>query len=107
VLHWDGKRWRTALDTGYGGTFTAVAARSANRAWVIGWADSDYGGELAYRWTGTHWVEFGPPGVAGNYLDSLSVVSERDIWAAGTTQLRDDVGIKVGPSRPLVEHYSC
>ncbi len=94
IEHFDGRTWSAvptpALHSG-SGLLAGVAATSPDDVWAVG---SQFSGPadgmaatLAEHWDGTAWqVMSSPdPGRYGNYLDSVTVVSPRDVWAVGTS----------------------
>ena len=94
IEHFDGRTWSAvptpALRSG-SGLLAGVAASSPDDVWAVG---SQFSGPadgtaatLAEHWDGTAWqvVSSPDPGRYGNYLDSVTVVSPRDVWAVGTS----------------------
>ena len=109
IEHFDGRTWSVVptppLRSG-SGLLAGVAAASPGDVWAVG---SQFSGSadstaatLAERWDGTAWqvVATPDPGRYGNYLNSVTVVSPRDVWAVGTayTTLNGTVS--------LIEHWN-
>ena len=106
--HFDGSSWTVvplpALPSG-SGLLRGVAAGSPGDVWAVG---SELSGPansnaatLTEHWDGTAWhvVSSPDPGRYGNYLDSVTVVSPRDVWAVGTS------GTTAHGTATLIEHW--
>jgi hypothetical protein len=109
IQHFDGKGWSTVpsppLRTG-SGLLAAVAAGSAGDVWAVGSQFTGPGATgsatLVERWNGTAWrvVPSPDPNPYGAGLDSVTVVSPRDVWAVGSSGNSGD-----GTSN-LIEHWN-
>jgi hypothetical protein len=100
ILHWDGSTWaQEATPPLDGGELSAVSARSSTDVWAVG--DSAPGGNLltlALHWDGSLWQQVATPSPTSiSTLDSVSVLSASNAWAAGVSQ---------GATAPLVEHWN-
>jgi hypothetical protein len=74
---------------------TAVSARSATDAWLVGGSFDQHGERaLIEHWNGTGWRAIPNPG--RGTLTAAAALSDADAWA---------VGYSGGQSRPLVEHW--
>ena len=76
-----------------------VAGSGSSDVWAVGYSGS--GHALTEHWDGTSWSVVGTPdtrGSSANLVQSVSVVSASDVWAAGYT---------TGPAgeQPLIEHW--
>ena len=91
VLRWNGRTWArarfTAFGTADGVDLSAVSARSARDAWIVGFeSDPNTGATkaVAARWNGSAWrsVSLPRPG-SPSFLLGVSVLSADDAWAVG------------------------
>jgi hypothetical protein len=90
VLHWNGSAWSSVAVPKVGkgsNSLAAIAARSANDVWAVGFSDDITGAipirrTLAQHWNGTSWsvVASANPGTGDNWLRSV-------VAPAGTTQV--------------------
>ena len=109
VEHSAGGTWSAvptpALRSG-SGLLAGVAAASPDDVWAVG---SQFSGPadataatLAEHWDGTAWqvVSSPDPGRYDNYLDSVTVVSPRDVWAVGTSYTTPHGTVN------LIEHWN-
>ncbi|WIG61330.1 MAG: hypothetical protein OJF49_004078 [Ktedonobacterales bacterium] len=94
IEHWDGTSWHTVSSPNIaseGASFSAVAAVSATDVWAVGNLLNSSTKEtqtLIEHWNGTNWSIIPSPNVSptsyGDYLTALAVISDNDIWVAGT-----------------------
>ena len=101
ILHWAGGKWRQqslpapgdpALD---GATLlTGVSARSARRAWAVGFGDPGFSTTFA-QWQGSHWRVAASPDIDGGGLSAVAMAPRGQAWAVG----------RAG-SAPLLMRYS-
>lgn len=88
VLHWNGSKWaRVAFRGDKDVTLTAVSARSARDAWIVGYQSNPVTGgarALAARWNGRAWrqVPVPHPGPV-DFLNGIAVKSATSAWAVG------------------------
>jgi len=102
VQHWDGRAWSEGSISGLPesqAALTSVAAFGPAKVWAAGYQGFAATERvlLAY-WNGTRWTQVS--GRSGG-LNDLAALSARDIWAVG------GFVAATGPTRSLVEHYSC
>lgn len=84
IEHWDGNRWRVALQNNNDQTLDAVAAISPTDVWAVG--GDPYGGRnstlLMEHWNGKHWRTLNSSQFEGEWL-SISASSPHNVWAVG------------------------
>jgi len=82
IEHWDGTRWRVALN-GPPGELSSIAVVSATDVWAVGAAGQDPNRRaLIEHWDGQTWRTVqGAPGVGP--LTGISAVTHDDVWAVG------------------------
>jgi hypothetical protein len=96
VLHWNGGTWSSVAvpKVGKGGhSLTAIAGRSANDVWAVGYDDDITGSipirrTLAQHWNGTAWsvVASANPGTSDNWLTSVvAPAGTTAVFASGTS----------------------
>jgi hypothetical protein len=98
IEHWNGTSWaeQTFADPTGGGQFAAVAARSADDAWAVGWVGgttSVVGATtLIDHWDGSSWTRVPSPNPSGSgsELKGVVAISASDAWAVGLTQTSDN-----------------
>src|SRR5436190_736780 len=88
VLHWRGASWSVvpSPNPGVGGSFTAVAALSANDVWAVGnYLSGSVDSTFTEHWDGNAWtiVPNPNPGTARNYLQGVTAIAPNDVWAVG------------------------
>ncbi|HET7017445.1 MAG TPA: hypothetical protein VFI65_26220 [Streptosporangiaceae bacterium] len=94
ILHWNGRSWNRlpAPQAGAGLELYGVTALSSRDAWAVG---GDNNGEVVMHWNGTRWrlvrTPSAGPGPAG--LATVTALSAREVWAAGT--VADGIGLQV------------
>jgi hypothetical protein len=83
ILRWNGTTWSTAFETSIPYELLDVDVLDANNAWAVGgqWGNPTTG--MVLRWDGSVWNL--STGLTG-YWRSVSVVSNTDVWAAGSYQ---------------------
>jgi hypothetical protein len=96
IEHWNGSKWSIVPSPNgsqFGNRLFGVAALSTNDAWAVG-NYSPQSGELppyntlVEHWNGTKWSIVPSPNVAGahgNGLQGVTIISQRDVWAVGST----------------------
>ncbi len=99
IMHWDGSIWKVFPSPGIsGGSYTlkAIDARVSNDVWAVGY-HNDYvnnaftSGMLTMHWDGTEWKVVVTPfdnKSNSNELNSVYIVSENDVWAVGTDNIK-------------------
>jgi hypothetical protein len=106
IEHWNGTSWTIvpSPNVGAGGNaLLAVAARSANEVWAVGYYDDVAGSipirrTLVLKWDGTRWTRVASPnaGTGDNTLTAVVTPSgTTDVWASGGSA-----------DGTLVEHYT-
>lgn len=89
IEHWNGTAWAVipspVIDQGY---LLGAAAASSNDVWAVGIRLGPVSYSLIEHWNGSRWrvIHSPNPGVYYNELDSVAVVSSRDVWAVGSSQ---------------------
>lgn len=115
IEHWDGESWQVVPSPNSpdgNGLLSAVAALSANDVWAVGYSTHgtppaqdaepvDYSRTLIEHWDGKSWqIVPSPNAPTGNgELNSLTAISQNDIWAVGLFSNASHIG------RPLLEHW--
>lgn len=79
LLHWDGKRWQVSAGKG-SANFPVVLTLGAKDTWTFTWRAGYAGTSDTRHFNGRSWSAVKMPGV----ISSVSAVSARDIWAAGS-----------------------
>ncbi len=106
ILNYNGSTWTETQPTGDQGFFWGVAAPSANSAWAVGGTDWSGSEPMIYQWNGTSWTEQTVPAPpSGGFLDSVTVISATDAWAAGQTGGGPGNGQGAG-DRTLIYHWN-
>lgn len=91
VLRWNGRRWVhrgfRAFGTADDVNLSAVSARSARDAWIVGFESDPFTNvtkAVAAHWNGSAWRQ-APVPQPGNpsFLHDVSVVSAKNAWAVG------------------------
>lgn len=112
IQHWNGTQWSVVSNPGGNGNdydlLVDVAAVSANDVWAVGYSQPAFEPitTLVQHWNGSAWSTVPSPNVAAgdrydmNRLVDISVVSSKDIWAAGEYRVHGEA------EQPLLEHYS-
>jgi hypothetical protein len=106
VEHWNGSGWQvvTIPVLGTSSGLNGVAIGSTNDVWAVG---QSYNGSItvpiATHWDGTQWstVPVPNPTSFGGYLNSVTVIGPKDVWAFGAEQV-DQFGAAFAP---LIEHW--
>ena len=108
--HWDGTGWSVApapVPAGRShGQLQGVVTLSSKLAWAVGSTTSDADGSsrtLAERWNGKKWKVVPtaePDAVSSSYLQSVTAVSENDVWAVGYYYGGND-----GDGGTVIEHW--
>jgi hypothetical protein len=89
IEHWNGQKWSVVPSPRPGqlSGLSSVRAVSANDVWAVGLYYDNAGNSqtLIEHWNGKKWriVPSPSPGLTDNILGGLTVVSAKDIWAAG------------------------
>lgn len=86
ILHWDGSTWSTTAVPAFAySALYSVEGAASDDVWAVGSQGYDNRYTWALHWDGSAWSVVNTPNPAGyeNALQSLSVVSQDDIWAAG------------------------
>jgi hypothetical protein len=112
IEHWDGKTWAISAQpaTSQGSSsLSGVTATSANDVWAVGSTTSQAGAGSPYHteplvehWNGVTWTVVASAPVPAtdpnsstlNYLNGVTAVSAKDVWAVGGSF-----------SKPLIEHW--
>lgn len=87
IEHWDGAAWTVVSSPVKPGGLFSVAALSADDIWSVGYTLSGPDTlPLVEHWDGTRWMQIPSPsaGVTST-LTGVSIVSDNDIWAVGST----------------------
>ena len=109
ALHWNGTQWSVVHtpNPAAGSILYSVSAVSSNNVWATGLVDQTSNGAfydtLVEHWNGKNWQVVPSPSSSSeaDNLQSVSVVSAKDIWAVGT--------IYAGGSSvydPEIEHWN-
>lgn len=112
VEHWNGKQWSivpSANPAGStGGFLDAVTEVSARDIWAVGTSNesSGSGQTLTEHWNGRNWTLVPSPHPAGataSFLNAVTAISPRDIWAVG-----DSFSSSSGTfsEQSLIEHWN-
>jgi hypothetical protein len=110
ILHWDGASWSRIPSPNlgpYGNTLSGVTAASTNDVWAVGTANNG-NSTLTLHWDGSAWSLVSSPngtarqGINRNALQSVTAISEDDVWAVGT-QASSSVG---GAGQPIYFGYA-
>lgn len=90
VLRWSGRKWVSARFNAFAATrnitLTAVSARSARDAWIVGFESPAGGGPataVTARWNGRAWRAVPVPRLKSSFLFDVSASSARNAWAVG------------------------
>ncbi len=100
ILHWDGSSWTQTA--GPPGGLGGVLAISSDNVWAVGGTTAGLNSQtLVMHWNGTTWntVTSPSPGDGENHLNSISAVSDNDIWAVGNSY------DAVAGRRPIALHW--
>ncbi len=105
--HWDGQAWSvvSTADLASGsGSFSNVAAVSADDVWAVGtqFSGPGYGARstLVEHWDGTSWQVVASPNPGnGSYLSSVTTISTDDVWAVGSSYVKSKSTVT------LTEHW--
>ena len=81
--HYDGKAWKMYF-LSYGTSLTSIAGTSPDGVWAGG-IGVNLPGALMFGWQpNTHqWVQY--PNKVGNFIQTMSAKSSREVWAVGPT----------------------
>lgn len=107
IMHWNGKGWKQLRIPVSVGVLLGVAASSPTQIWAVGTSGSTDNRTLVLHWNGTKWKRVPSPNPAGalpgnlNVLDSVTVISRNNVWAAGYDASPTD-----GPRKTLIEHWN-
>jgi hypothetical protein len=94
ILRWKGSSWaRVTVHLPSGSNLISVTATSASSAWIVGSHDASNPRTLILHWNGRSWKQVTSPNPkassrSGDVLDSVSAVSSKDAWAAGSVDSR-------------------
>jgi hypothetical protein len=80
ALHWNGNEWRAIANSGWDGSWLAVAALSPTDAWFVG--TSDYYEPAIGHWNGATWQTFDP---TSDSLYAVAFLAPDDGWTVGTS----------------------
>jgi len=89
IEHWNGHKWSVVPSPRPGqlSGLSSVRAVSANDVWAVGFYYNNAGNSqtMIEHWNGKKWriVPSPSPGLTDNGLGGLTIVSAKDIWAAG------------------------
>src|SRR5947207_1428683 len=108
IEHWNGTSWSVVKSpspaTGNNELFS-VSAASASSIWTVGFltnnsSQTPIDQTLIEHWNGSHWsvVKSPNPGSSSNYLNGVTAVSTRDVWAVGNG--------KTSSGKTLIEHWN-
>jgi hypothetical protein len=90
IVRWNGTAWTRVPSTGGTADSNApigIALSSPTRAWAVGLGGGKRLTALIERWNGTSWTEVtSPVRGPGTRLDTVTIVSPRNAWAAGATR---------------------
>jgi hypothetical protein len=111
IRHWNGHRWSRVPSPNVTGqqTLISVSAVSARDAWAVGvylTRNDQAIRTLIEHWNGRRWSRVPSPNPSAsptsglNVLSSVTAVSGRDAWAAGTVAQGDTI------LRPLILHWN-
>ncbi len=112
IEHWNGTQWSIVASPNSNldlNVLKAVAAISSTNAWAVGYSENsnqDFRTTLVLHWDGTSWSVVSSPspdpgtGTPVDALNSISVNSASDIWAAG-----DSTSSSIGTDQTLIEHW--
>jgi probable HAF family extracellular repeat protein len=120
--HWDGVSWSIATSantpsTAYGNTYNflqGITCTSRSNCWAVGYyiANSNSTNQtLIEHWDGSSWSIAPSPNtstIQGNYLSSVTCVSDSDCWAAGryvSAYQTSAVGPPTEIYQTLIEHW--
>ena len=109
AIHWNGTQWSVVHtpNPGTGSGLFGVSAVSSNNVWATGLVDQTGSGAfydtLVEHWNGKNWQIVRSPSSSteADNLQSVSVVSAKDIWAVGTINVGGSLGYQ-----PEIEHWN-
>lgn len=111
IMHWDGTSWNIIPSPNanqFQNHLASVSALSANDVWAAGSYIHSSGKwqTLVMHWDGTAWTILPTPNLLleNNYLQSISVLSTNDIWAAGYSCVNNCSGF--GGERTFTMHWN-
>ena len=91
IRHFNGSRWQV-ITIPHATTSRAdwVSASSASNVWVGGLENNPIATTVVYRWNGAHWAKIPLP--AMTYLQGVTALGPRNVWAFGTSgTVGDDI----------------
>jgi hypothetical protein len=108
AIHWDGTQWSVVHTPNpvAGSALYGVSAVSSNNVWAVGVVYQTSNGAnydtLVEHWNGTSWKVVPSPSSLNeaDILQSVSVVSAKDIWAVGSIFAGFSSGV------PEIEHWN-
>jgi hypothetical protein len=108
IEHWDGSNWNIipSPDAGDSSYLFGVTAIDKTHAWAVGYTTTgNVQQTLILGWNGAKWEVLRSPNVSGmnNRLTSVTSLGSRDVWAAGSSGVYQDVNS--GPSQTLILHF--
>ncbi|GAC1619351.1 MAG: hypothetical protein NVS4B11_10600 [Ktedonobacteraceae bacterium] len=109
IEHWNGSSWST-VPSPNPGSFTSlngVAATSAHDVWAVGSFFDSTNTTQAFveHWNGSSWqatIGLNPAGSTGSFLQGVTAVSHKDVWAVGFT----NPPVGSGNLLTLIEHWN-